>query len=50
VRAGETLAQVHYNLDTRLEDAVSLLDRSFEIASAAPPPIPLIQKIIDDRD
>ncbi|MGC1661004.1 MAG: thymidine phosphorylase, partial [Candidatus Acidiferrales bacterium] len=49
VRAGETLAQVHYNLDTRLEHAVSLLDRSFEIASAAPPPIRLIQKIIDDR-
>ncbi|MGA9593649.1 MAG: thymidine phosphorylase [Candidatus Acidiferrales bacterium] len=49
VRAGETLAQVHYNLDTRIEHAVSLLDRSFEIASAAPPPIRLIQKIIDDR-
>ena len=46
VQAGETLCTVHYNLDTRLVQAMRLLSESFEIGDQAPPPVPLVRKII----
>jgi pyrimidine-nucleoside phosphorylase len=46
VRAGENLCTVHYNLDARLVPAMRLLSESFEIGDQAPPPAPLVRKII----
>jgi thymidine phosphorylase len=46
VKAGENLCTVHYNLDSRLVHAMKLLSESFEIGDKAPPPLPLVRKII----
>jgi pyrimidine-nucleoside phosphorylase len=46
VKAGENLCTVHYNLDARLPPAMRLLSESFEIGDQAPPPVPLVRKII----
>jgi pyrimidine-nucleoside phosphorylase len=46
VKAGENLCTVHYNLDSRLLPAMRLLSESFEIGEEAPPPAPLVRKII----
>ena len=46
VRAGETLCSVHYNADTRLAEAVALIEKSFEIGSAGPRQLPLVREII----
>ena len=46
VKAGETLCAVHYNLDSRLGEAMTLLKNSFEIGPAAPPASPLVRKVI----
>lgn len=46
VKEGESLATVHYNQDTRLADAVALLEQSFEIGERAAVPLPLVRKII----
>ncbi len=46
VKVGETLVTVRYNLDTRVADAVALLEKSFEIGESAPAALPLVRKII----
>lgn len=46
VRAGETLCTVHYNAESRLREALDLLERSFVIAERPPQPRPLVHKII----
>jgi pyrimidine-nucleoside phosphorylase len=46
VRAGETLCTVHYNAETRLAEALALLEKSFDIGSAAPRQLPLVREII----
>jgi len=46
VEAGETICDVHYNAAARLPDTLSLLAKSFEIGSEAPPARSLVQKII----
>ena len=46
VAEGESLCTVHYNQDARLAHAMRLLDESFEIGTVAPPPMPLVRKII----
>jgi thymidine phosphorylase len=46
VRAGEALCTVHYNSESRLEEACELLEESFRIAPKAPPPVPLVHKVI----
>jgi pyrimidine-nucleoside phosphorylase len=46
VKAGEPLYTVHYSSDARLRDSLALLEGSFQIGSAAPPPRPLVRKII----
>ena len=46
VRAGEALCTVHYNSDLRLEEACELLEESFRIAPKAPPPVPLVHRVI----
>ena len=49
VKSGEPLCAVHYDSDTRLDDALALLAKSFEIGDQAPQPSPLIGKIIGAR-
>jgi pyrimidine-nucleoside phosphorylase len=46
VKAGETICTVHYNCETRVEEAKALLEGSFEIGEAAPRARPLVRKII----
>jgi pyrimidine-nucleoside phosphorylase len=46
VRSGEPLCTIHYNSDARLEEARALISPAYKIASAAPPPRPLIHRII----
>jgi len=46
VKSGEPLCEVHYNSEARLEDAMALLGKSFEIGDKAPAASPLIRKII----
>jgi thymidine phosphorylase len=46
VRAGEVLCTVHYNSELRLEEACELLEESFRIAPKAPPPVPLVHRVI----
>jgi pyrimidine-nucleoside phosphorylase len=46
VKVGEVLCTAHYNLDSRLGEAMALLENSFEIGSAAPPVSPLVRKVI----
>jgi pyrimidine-nucleoside phosphorylase len=46
VEAGDDLCAVHYNEEGRLAPAIALLEKSFEIGDAAPPPAPLVRKII----
>jgi pyrimidine-nucleoside phosphorylase len=46
VRAGETLCTVHYNAESRLREALDLLEQSFVIAERPPQPRPLVHKII----
>ncbi len=48
VAPGEILCTVHYNLDARLEQAMELLGRSFEIGPQPPAAAPLVRKIIGD--
>ncbi|MGH9756105.1 MAG: pyrimidine-nucleoside phosphorylase, partial [Candidatus Acidiferrales bacterium] len=48
VARGETLCTVHYNLDARLEQAMELLGRSFEIGPQTPEAAPLVRKIIGE--
>lgn len=48
VAHGEVLCTVHYNLDARLEQAMELLGRSFEIGPQAPAASPLVRKIIGE--
>jgi pyrimidine-nucleoside phosphorylase len=50
VKAGENLCTVHYNLDSRLPQAMRLLSESFEIADRAAPATPLVRKIIGAGD
>ena len=49
VKSGEPLCAVHYDSETRLDDALALLAKSFEIGDQAPQPSPLIGKIIGAR-
>jgi pyrimidine-nucleoside phosphorylase len=42
VAAGAPVATLHYNDDSRLADAVTLVQSAIHIASAAPPPLPLV--------
>src|ERR1700732_1733927 len=46
VKSGEPLCEVHYNSEARLENAMALLGKSFEIGDKAPAASPLIRKII----
>ena len=46
VKVGETLLTVHYNNDARLADAVTLLEKCFEIGDRAAAPLPLVRKVI----
>lgn len=46
VASGARLATLHYNSKTRLEEARQLVESSYRIGSAAPPPRPLIHKVI----
>ena len=46
VRAGETLCTVHYNADSRLREALGLLEKSFVVSDNQPPQRPLIRKVI----
>ncbi|MGH9735002.1 MAG: thymidine phosphorylase [Candidatus Acidiferrales bacterium] len=46
VEAGATLCTVHYNSGARLADAMHILSNSFIVADAAPPPVPLIRKVV----
>jgi len=46
VKSGEPLCEVHYNSEARLENAMTLLGKSFEIGDKAPAVSPLIRKII----
>ena len=50
VKAGETLGVLHYNSDLRLRESAELLVESFEIGLQAPPPSPVVQKIIGSED
>jgi pyrimidine-nucleoside phosphorylase len=42
VRAGETLCAVYYNADSRLREALGLLEKSFVVADQPPPQRPLV--------
>lgn len=42
VRASEVLCTVHYNADSRLREALDLLEKSFVVADQPPPQRPLI--------
>jgi pyrimidine-nucleoside phosphorylase len=46
VKSGEVLCTVHYNAETRLAEALSLLHESFVIHPQAPPRAPLIRRVI----
>jgi pyrimidine-nucleoside phosphorylase/thymidine phosphorylase len=46
VEAGTTLCAVHYNLDSRLAEAMALLEKSFEIGDKAPPVSRLVRQVI----
>lgn len=46
VRAGDTLCTIHYNADSRFDEAFALLERSFVIGNALPQSRPLIMRII----
>jgi pyrimidine-nucleoside phosphorylase len=46
VRAGETLCTVYYNADSRLREALGLLENSFVVADEPPQQRPLIRKIV----
>ncbi|MFZ0923274.1 MAG: hypothetical protein WA020_09425, partial [Candidatus Acidiferrales bacterium] len=46
VRAGEALCTVHYNADSRLREALDLLEKSFVIADEPLPQRPLILRTI----
>ncbi len=46
VAVGEPLCTIHYNSETRLEDARKLLERSFAVGPAVPPPRPLIHRVL----
>jgi thymidine phosphorylase len=46
VQAGEKLATIQYNSDTRLAEAKKLIESSFVIGDTAPPVPPLIRRII----
>jgi pyrimidine-nucleoside phosphorylase len=45
-RAGETLCTVHYNADSRLREALGLLEKSFVVADEPPQQRPLVRKIV----
>jgi pyrimidine-nucleoside phosphorylase len=47
VAKGESLAVVHANDPSRLEDVLKRLDAAFEIAEAPPAPRPLIHAVLD---
>jgi pyrimidine-nucleoside phosphorylase len=50
VSAGEPLCTIHYNSQTRAEEAAALLRRSFEIREHAPEPRkPLIHRVIGSK-
>jgi pyrimidine-nucleoside phosphorylase len=46
VRAGETLCTVRYNADSRLREALDLLEKSFVVSETPPQPRPLIHRVI----
>ncbi len=46
VERGTKLATLHYNLETRLDEARELVESSYRIGPAAPPPRPLVHKVI----
>jgi pyrimidine-nucleoside phosphorylase len=46
VESGETLCTAHYNVDSRLGEAMALLENGFEIGPVAPPALPLVRKVI----
>jgi pyrimidine-nucleoside phosphorylase len=46
VNEGDVLCTVHYNLDSRLMPAMSLLNTCFEIGPDAPPDLALVKKMI----
>ena len=46
VSAGETLCTVHYNAESRLREALSLLEKSFVVAGEPPTQRPLIREVI----
>jgi pyrimidine-nucleoside phosphorylase len=46
VKTGEPLCTVHYNDETRAGHAADLLRNSFQIAAAAPPPRPLVHRVL----
>jgi pyrimidine-nucleoside phosphorylase len=50
VETGATLCSIHYNSDARLTDVMELLSNSFAISDAAPPPAPLVRKVIGTGD
>jgi pyrimidine-nucleoside phosphorylase len=50
VESGETLCTAHYNADSRLGEAMALLENSFEIGPQAPPASPLVRKVIGARE
>jgi pyrimidine-nucleoside phosphorylase len=50
VRAGEALCTVHYNADSRLREALDLLEKSFVIADEPLPQRPLIHRTIGSYD
>jgi len=46
VDAGEPLCRIHYNTESRANEAKRLLDRSYEIVETPPAPQPLVLRII----
>lgn len=46
VRAGDPLCHVHYNSESRLREALSLIELSLVVSDDPPQPRPLIRKII----
>lgn len=46
VRAGDTLCEVHYNSESRLREALSLIETSFVVSDEPPERQPLIRKVI----
>jgi pyrimidine-nucleoside phosphorylase len=50
VKAGETIAIVHYNDSAKLSEALSILGGACKIDSKPPPPRQLILKIIEGKE